>query len=332
MELAKELIFLVLGFVYLAKGSDWLVDGGSALANRMGIRPLVIGLTVVAWGTSAPELVVSGLAAVGGDTEIAMGNVLGSNVANIGLVLGVCAIILPSVLEKPLGTREGFWFLGSVGILWWVTRDAEIDRVDGLMLLGALAAYNVQLFREAKNSSTSCEGVELPGEGAGWMAKNPAWGTIIGGITITLAATAALHGAEGLAFRAGLSKNAIGLTVLAVGTSLPELAAGVTGALKGQSEISIGNVVGSNVFNLLAVIGVVAVIHPMGGAGQPKVQLALQQAVDQQFPVVFGFTVAAVIVPTIGGAKFGRMKGYLFFSAFAVFMAVMFMQGQEPVS
>lgn len=328
MELAKELIFLVLGFVYLAKGSDWLVEGGSALATRMGIRALVIGLTVVAWGTSAPELVVSGLAAVRGSTEVAMGNVLGSNVANIGLVLGVCGIILPSVLEKPLAVREGFWFLGSVGILWWVTRDAHIDRVDGVMLLAALVVYNIQLFVEAQRSNTSIPGVELPSEGASWMARHPVWGTIIGAITIAVAAGAALEGAEGLAYRAGLSEYTVGATVLAVGTSLPELAAGVAGALKGHSEISIGNVVGSNVFNLLAVIGVVSVIHPMGGPGQPDVQFALQTALDRQFPVVFGFTVAAVIVPTMGGAKFGRMKGYLFFSAFAVFIAVMFIQGQ----
>ncbi len=332
MELAKELIFLVLGFVYLAKGSDWLVEGGSALANRMGIRQLVIGLTVVAWGTSAPELVVSTLAAVDGKSSIAMGNVLGSNVANIGLVLGICAIILPSVLEKPLGMRDGFWFLASVGILWWVTRDLEIDRLDGLLLLGALAIYNFQLFREAQGSSASCEGVELPGEGSGWMARNPAWGTLIGGVTIAVAAWIALVGAKGLAFRAGVDDFVIGMTVMAIGTSLPELAAGVTGALKKQSDISIGNVVGSNVFNLLAVIGVVAIIHPLGGDGQPEVQLVLKRALEDQFPVVFGFTVAAVIVPTLGGARLGRLKGYLFFAAYAAFMAVIFIQGPEEAS
>lgn len=326
MHIAQEILYLVLGFIFLAKGSDWLVTGGSTLADRLGVRPLVVGLTVVAWGTSAPELVVSGKAAFGPDPEMAMGNVLGSNVANIGLVLGVSAIILPKVLEGALALRESFWLLGSVAIFWLLCRDLELSRTDGAILLGALSIYNLQLLWEARQRSVGVEADVLE-PGASWLERSPVLATIMGGVTIALAATLTLEGAEGLAHRFEIDPVVVGLSILAVGTSLPELAAGVTSALKGHSDISVGNVVGSNVFNVLGVIGVVAIIHPLGGAADPVVQESLRTSVERDFPVVMVFSIVALILPAIGGEKAGRLKGFLMLTAYLGYMAFLFSSG-----
>jgi cation:H+ antiporter len=323
MILAREILLLLFGFYFLAKGSDWLVAGSSTIADRMGVRPLIIGLTVVAWGTSAPEVVVSSLAAVDGNPGMAMGNVLGSNVANIGLVLGISALILPGVLHRALGGREAFWLLASVGVFWWRTADLELSRVDGGVLLACVTAYNLQLLWEARQLSVGAD-PELR-IGRTWLERRPRVSAILGAIVIAAAAWATIEGAEGLARRAGLSNLVIGLTVLAVGTSLPELAAGVSGALKGHVDISIGNVVGSNVFNVLGVVGVVALIRPFGGAAEPVVQDALRHNLVVDFPIVLGFSLGAILITAFGGERGGRAKALLLLAAYSGYTAYLFL-------
>ena len=323
MDLALEVIFLIVGFTLLAKGSDWLVAGSTTLAARMGIRPLVIGLTVVAWGTSAPEVVVSTLGALENEPELAMGNVLGSNVANIGLVLGVSSLILPAVMHTSLAPREAFWLLGSVGVLWWVCGDRQVTRMDGGILLGALTVYNLQLLWEARQLSVGAtRELDEPG---GWFEAHPLLSTLLGAGSIALAAWLTIEGATGLAKRIGIDERVVGLTVVAIGTSLPELAAGVQGALKGQSDISLENVVGSNVFNVLGVIGVVALVRPFGGPAEPEVQEAFALNLQVDFPIVIGFSVAALAATGLNGEKYGRTKGGLLLLAYLGYTAYLFL-------
>jgi cation:H+ antiporter len=314
MDLAREILYLALGFFLLAKGSNWLVTGSSVIADRMGVRQLVIGLTVVAWGTSAPEVVVSGLAAVEGKVGLSMGNVLGSNIANLALVLGASAVILPKVLQGSLAKRETFWLLASVAIFWWRASDLMVDRVDGMFLLGAVIIYNLQLLWEARERTVA---VEPAHEGYdSWAERLPRFSAVAGALTIAGAAWLTIQGATGIAHRYGMSESLIGLTILAVGTSLPELAAGVSGALKGKSDISLGNVVGSNVFNVTGVIGVVAMIRPFGGPDEPNVQEALRENLAVDFPMVMLFSVAALVLTAVGGKRGGRAKGFLLLAAY----------------
>lgn len=323
MDLALEVIFLIVGFALLAKGSDWLVAGSTTLAARMGIRPLVIGLTVVAWGTSAPEVVVSTLGALEDQPQLSMGNVLGSNVANIGLVLGVSSLILPAVMHTGLALRETVWLLGSVALLWWLCSDSEITRGDGGILLGALTIYNLQLLWEARQLSVGATKDDEAPEG--WFEAHPLIGTLLGAGTIAFAAWLTIEGATGLATRIGIDERVVGLTVVALGTSLPELAAGVQGALKGQSDISLGNVVGSNVFNVLGVIGVVALVRPFGGPSEPDVVDAFAMNLNVDFPIVIGFSIAALAATGLSGERWGRTKGGLLLLAYVVYTAYLFL-------
>ena len=299
-----DFVLLAGGFTLLAKGADWLVGGSARLARMWGVSALLVGLTVVAWGTSAPEVVVSTLASVEGKPGIAMGNVLGSNVANIGLVLGACALVLPRVLESAPAIRESFWLMASLGLLWWTVSDLAIDRTDGVLLLLGFVAYNLQLVFTAKRGVRE----EEPAEGD---SKHPWRDVIIGSVAVAVGAKLVVMGAESVADSFGVSDRVIGLTVVAVGTSLPELAAGLGAALKGESEVSLGNVVGSNVFNVLAVIGIAALVAPFDPS-IPGLEDELRHARDVDFLVVAAFHFGAILLPRLGGARFGRWKGLAF--------------------
>ncbi|MFT5155412.1 MAG: cation:H+ antiporter, partial [Planctomycetota bacterium] len=188
-----EVVLVIVGFVLLAKGADWLVDGGAALARRMGVRPLMIGLTVVAWGTSLPEVVVSGLAAWQGRPGASLGNVLGSNVANIGLVLGTSALILPAILKGRTQPREAFWLLLSIGTLWAVCSDKNVTRWEAGILLTIFATYNLLLYRSSRRISAKMaedeldEQVQTEGRPVMWI--------IIGSISIGIGAKLVMLGA-----------------------------------------------------------------------------------------------------------------------------------------
>lgn len=312
---------LAAGFWLLAKGADWLVGGSTRVAQQLRISALVVGLTIVAFGTSAPEIVVSGLAAFEGKADISMGNVLGSNVANIGLVLGACAVVLPRVLESRLAPRELFWLFASLGLLWWVASDASVSRIDAALLLMAFALYNahVLLLGRGKREEELEPTDQVPsGPRFPWL-----W-IAIGIAAVSLGAKLVVDGAEAGASRLGIPASVVGLTVVAIGTSLPELAAGLGGALRGHSDISIGNVIGSNVFNLLAVIGLVGLIQPLDPAHFAPEQAAelaatFDAALSEDFWAVLAFSVVLVVLPYAGGAKAGRLKGALLLAGYVAY-------------
>ncbi len=328
-------VYLVSGFLLLAKGADWLVGGSSRIAARLGVSTLAIGLTVVAWGTSAPEVVVSSLAAYQGQSAISLGNVLGSNVANIGLVLGACAMVLPKVLESRLSLRDGFWFFASIAALWIACADGALGRGEAGLMLVMYGAYSVLLWFTARSGAAQghvpIEEPAAEGERR-WPAGLEAF---IGFLAVALGAKLAVMGAEGGAGRLGVDERIVGLTVVAIGTSLPELAAGMGSALRGEADISIGNVVGSNVFNLIAVLGIVGLVRPLEPAAMPdpesvaELQAAFAGALSKDFYVVLGFSVAALLLPYVGGAKGGRWKGLALLVAYVVYTVSLF---SEPSS
>jgi len=312
-DLILILAEVVGGFALLIKGGDWLVQAGAEIARKLGVSVLVIGLTVVAWGTSAPEVVVSGLAALQDSEELSMGNVLGSNVANIGLVLGACALVLPRVLERTMRPREILWLLVSVGALWILCLDEALTRTDGWILLGLFALHNVHVFLTARKY----EG----GRSMALGSKAPGRELLFGVIGLAVGAYLVVEGGRNAGDYFGLPRHVVGLTLLAVGTSLPELAAGLAAAFRGVAEISLGNVVGSNVFNLLMALGLVTVIRPFVDGAQPGgVHPSITAALHRDLPVVVGFSLAALLLPLLAGAKAGRLKGAALLLAYAVYV------------
>jgi cation:H+ antiporter len=275
-----------------------------------------------------PEIVVSGLAAWEGQAGISLGNVLGSNVANIGLVLGACAVVLPRVLEARLALREASWLFLSLAALWWVTSDRAIGRGDALLLLAVFAAYNLHLLltaqrREVPPEVHEAQAAQTPASG------RPAVRAGIGILAVALGARLVVDGASAGALRMGVPVSVVGLTVVAVGTSLPELAAGLGGALRGESDISIGNVVGSNVFNLLAVIGIVGVLQPLDPEHFPReraaeLDAAFGSALDEDLWVVLAFSLAAVFLPWTGRRLSGRARGTALLALYGAYVAWLF--------
>jgi cation:H+ antiporter len=317
----QDLVYLVLGVLALGKGAHWLVDGGASLARHWGVSPLLVGLTVVAWGTSLPEVVVSGLAAWRGMPASALGNVLGSNVANVGLVLGVTSLILPVVLLGRVKPREIIWLLGSLGVLWAVCYDRDLTRLDAGILLCCFVIYNLILFRSPGGSESS----DSASEGESHSSKLPWLAVIAGSLAIAVGAHCVMEGAGSIAKRVGMADSVLGLTILALGTSLPELFTGVSSALKGHAEIGFGNVIGSNVFNSLAVMGVAGMVRPFGDTEQTTADLAA--ALQRDFPAVLVFSAVLVMLPFLFRNTAGRLAGSLMLAGYLGFLALVMIQG-----
>lgn len=317
---------VVLGFVLLAKGAGGLVDGGATLARRLGISPLAVGLTVVAWGTSLPEVVVSSLAAAEGRPGASLGNVLGSNVANIALVLGASAFVLPAVLMGKERPREVFWLLASLGLLWLACADAALDRTEAIVLLLAFVIYNVLVGIAAHRESRAAQApvLGIVEEVEHHASRYPWLAILLGSTAIAVGAKCVVSGATSIAFAVGLSDRVVGLTILAFGTSLPELAAGLTSAGKGHAEIGYGNVIGSNVFNALAVTGIAAMTAPFVGeaaAGE------LSAALRNDFPPCAAFSVVLVLLPVLIRGRAGRLPGGLLVTAYLAWMTWLVLAG-----
>ena len=260
------LLFL-LGFVLLIKGADWLVNGASAIARKFSVSDLVIGLTVVAFGTSTPELFVNIVASLRGNSDIAIGNVLGSNISNVFLILGISAVIFPLAVSKGTVWKEIPFSLLAVIVLGLMVNDQMIDgsasslltRIDGLVLLAFFIIFLYYSFSIAKAIDGMDDHVPAKTSGAAISIL-----LIIGGlIGLTLGGKWIVDGAVALAQRFGMSESLIGLTIVAVGTSLPELATSAMAAYKKNVEIAVGNVVGSNIFNIFFVLGISATIKPL---------------------------------------------------------------------
>jgi cation:H+ antiporter len=260
-------IFFLIGFIFLIKGADFLVDGASSIARRLNISDLVIGLTVVAFGTSTPELFVNIIASFKGNTDIAIGNVVGSNIANVFLILGVSSIIYPLAVTKGSVWKEIPFSLLAAIVLFVVANDQLLDgsqvsdltRIDGVVVLLFFIIFIYYTFSIA----TRIEGMEehVPAKQYGWALSFLY--IILGLIGLTLGGKWIVDGAVALATKFGMSESLVGLTIVAVGTSLPELATSAVAAYKRNVEIAVGNVVGSNIFNIFFVLGISAIIKPL---------------------------------------------------------------------
>lgn len=259
LPLWGQIIFLILGFAFLMKGADLFVDGSSSLADRMGIPQIVIGLTIVAFGTSAPEAAISITAGIQKSADLAVSNVLGSNILNVMLILGISSLIIPLAIKKSTFKYE-IPFVAAITVLLLVLGLAgnNLSRIDGIIFLVLLAGFMVYLVMlSKKNKSDESEEIK----------KLPVWKMILfiilGAAGIILGSEFTVDSAKQIAASMGMSQRIIGLTIVALGTSLPELITSVTAAIKHNADIAIGNVVGSNIFNILFVLGVTATISPV---------------------------------------------------------------------
>ena len=251
-----NILLLALGFTMLAKGADWFVEGSCGIAVKLKIPQIIIGLTIVAMGTSAPEAAVSISSALKGNADIAIGNVVGSNILNILIILGISAVITPLIIAKSTKTIDIPVMIGATVLLLILGIDGSIGMLDGIIFLAAFISYMVYLFfaaRKKANTST-CSGSEMS------LVKSVVF-TIIGLAVIIIGSNVSIDSATFLALKMGISERFIGLTVVALGTSLPELFTSVTAACKKNADIAIGNIVGSNIFNILFILGITSVIH-----------------------------------------------------------------------
>lgn len=259
MEILFQFLLLVLGFVMLVKGADWFVDGAAGIADKFGIPQLVIGLTIVAMGTSAPEAAVSITAALKGNAAITIGNVVGSNILNILIILGITAVIVTVAVAKSTIRYEiPYMLFITLLLMVFGYTGGNISFAEGIILWIAFVAYLTYLFFMAKNNKEEAEEESK---------KKPVWLLIVlvvvGLVLVVWGSDVTVDAATAIAKAAGLSERFIGLTIVALGTSLPELFTSVSAAMKGKADIAIGNIVGSNVFNILFVVGTTALITPV---------------------------------------------------------------------
>ncbi len=253
-----DLLLLVFGFVLMIRGADYFVDGASALARRLCVPPIIIGLTIVAMGTSAPEAAVSITSAIHGSNGIAIGNVLGSNIANILLILGMTAIIRPLTVQKNT-LRYEIPFMGAITALLYFmgVRYGVISHGGAWLLLGLFCMFLGYLYVISRCDNSSTCDIRPMG------AAKIAMAIILGLLALVLGSNLTVTSATGIAHYIGISERIIGLTIVAFGTSLPELVTSIIAARKGESDIAVGNIVGSNVFNILLVLGLSGVILPI---------------------------------------------------------------------
>ena len=307
---------VIVGFVLLVWGADRFVAGAAATARNLGVSPLIIGLTIVGFGTSAPEMLVSGVAAWQGNPGLGIGNAIGSNITNIGLVLGATALVYPLSVHSRVLSRE-FPILFAVTLFAVVLLlDLDFSRFDGvLLLLGMgvmlywMVATGLRSREENLDAAADPMADEYDAEIPSDMSTGRAAGWLLVGLLVLLGSSKLLvWGAVGIAQAFGVSDLVIGLTIVAIGTSLPELAASVVGALRDEHDVAIGNIIGSNMFNLLAVLGLAGAIHPS----------AVDAAVlSRDIPVLVGLTIAlfATAYGFRGDGKITRVEGGLLLAA-----------------
>ena len=298
-----EILLLVLGFAMLVKGADWFVDGAAGIASKFGIPQLVVGLTIVAMGTSAPEAAVSITAALKGNAGIAVGNVVGSNILNILIILGLTGLITSVAVQKSTLFIEIPYMLVVTGVLLVMgVMGNSINLIEGIIFWALFIVYLGYLFVLAKKGKSEDDKKE----------ERPLWKlllfALVGGVVVVLGSNIAVDSATAIAQIIGLSEKFIGLTIVALGTSLPELVTSVTAAKKGNADIAIGNIVGSNIFNLLFVLGTSALIIP--------ITFESSFAIDTIIAIAAG---VLLWVATIGKKKLTRPWGIIMLLCYAAY-------------
>ena len=305
------ILLFLLGLVLLYFGAEWLVAGSSSMALRLGIAPLIVGLTVVAFGTSAPELLVSLQAVTQGHGALSAGNVVGSNIFNARTICGIAALIAPLSVARELFRVDAWVVLGTALLSGFLALDGRWGVVDGALLIVAFGAYMVYLLRSARSEASS----EATEEGAPTFRWTHAAQLLIGLAALVLGASWTTEGAVGLATWWGVSERIIGLTIVATGTSLPELATSVIAAIRGEREIAVGNVIGSNIFNVALILGVAAIASG-GGLGISRATMWTD------LPVMLGATMALLVFARTS-LVLSRWEGALLLTAYVVYVGAL---------
>ena len=309
---------IAMGLVALVWSADRFVDGASAIAKRAGLTPMLIGLTIVSVGTSAPEILISIMSALADSGELAVGNALGSNIANVGLVLGVTLLLSNITLERDTTWSDLPLLMVVVLVTWFLLYDLELSRSNSLVLLGMLALFFFRVAQHAKQSDDDIEAREIP-----TLALPLAWLSFLGGLALLIASSRILvWAASHIATELGVSELVIGLTIVAVGTSLPELAASVMSALKGHADMAVGAIVGSNMFNILLVLA----IPGLWGS------LSLQTVVISRDMVAVFLTTLVLALAALwrwngasGSGTLGRGTGLLLLSLYIAYYGWLFL-------
>ena len=314
------LLLLLLGFVLLIVGAEMLVRGASRLATAAGISPLVVGLTVVAFGTSSPDLAVSIGAAFAGTTDVAIGNVVGSNIFNVLFVLGLSALVAPLMVSRQLVRLDVPLLIVLSVVVALLALDGSIGRLDGVLLTGVLAVYTVFLIvHSRRETAAATDGTPVPASASRWYVDFAM--LVLGLGLLVLGSHWLVQAAVALAVAFGVSELVIGLTVIAAGTSLPEVVTSVVASLRGERDIAVGNVVGSCLFNLMAVLGITALVAPAGLDVAPAVL---------RFDLPVMIAVAFVCLPIFfTGGRISRAEGALLFGYYIAYTAFVVLAATE---
>jgi cation:H+ antiporter len=309
----------VVGLVSLVGGAELLVKGSASIASKLGIAPVIVGLTVVAFGTSAPELAVSLAATVGGSGDVAFGNVVGSNIANVLLILGASAIVGGLAVQQRIVRFDIPVLIAVSMVAFAMALDNKIGRVDGAILVTGVLAYTAWLILEARNERTdiAAEYAEAVDGIEGKAAERPVWFNVALAVTglgmLVVGSQLLVNSATTIAEAAGVSDLVIGLTVVAIGTSLPELATSIMAVVRGERDIAVGNVIGSNLFNLMSVLGVSSIVSSDGIA-------VSDTSIRLDLPVMFGATI--VLLPILwNGFVIQRWEGIVLVGFYAAYVA-----------
>lgn len=285
MTIIFDILFIILGVWCVLKGADYLTEGAAAVARRMHIPEMIIGLTIVAAGTSAPELFVSVVSALKGTSDMAVGNVVGSNIMNTMLIVGVAAMVAPMNISKNTVKKDLPFTVAASMLLLFLAFDHFLGHVGGFMLLAGFALFMAYSIYSASRSPEPDSNDQVA-----QMSKLKSAIFVFGGLLLLIVGSNVfVDHASQLAFSMGISEGVVGLTVVAGGTSLPELATTVVAARKGQSALAIGNVIGSNVFNILLILGLTAIIHPLQIEGITTIDMAVM-LLSVSFVWLFAFT------------------------------------------
>jgi len=310
---------ILLGILLLVWSADRFVDGASSVARNLRVPPIVIGLTIVSIGTSLPEMIVAAMAALDGNRDLGIGNALGSNIANIGLVLGVTALIMPLAVQSITLRREMPVLFLITAFAFVLMSDGELDVADGIMLIVGLVLMLIWIARiglkDRHDPLVEEFTASVPDQMS--MGQSVLW-FMIGLLVLIASSRMVVWGAVEVAHALGVSDLIIGLTIVAIGTSLPELVASITSALKGEADLAIGNVIGSNMFNLLAVLAMPALIYPGAFASQ---------ALLRDFPIMLAFTIALFVVSFgLKQGRINRFEGVLLLGGFIAYLYLLFLQ------
>jgi cation:H+ antiporter len=320
------IVLLIVGLGFLVGGAELLVRGASRLATAVGISPLVVGLTVVAFGTSAPELAVSVQSGLAGQADIALGNVVGSNLFNTLFILGLSAAIVPLVVSQQLVRLEVPLLVGVSGLLYVLAFDGRIGQVDGVVLFTGIVLYTVFAIRQSRKESKQIQaeyeqefGTEAPNTSGQLVLQV---GLIVAGLILLVVGSRWLvDGAVAIAEVLGVSQVVIGLTVVAAGTSLPELATSVIAAIRGERDIAVGNVIGSNLFNILSILGLASIVTPGGLVVAPSM-------LSFDMPIMIAVAIACLPVFFIGYTIY-RWEGAFFLLYYAAYTTYLVLSATE---